>query len=46
MFECCGAGNPARSRLFRRLGGAIGGILMRGQRRLKAGGSQDWLPHR
>ena len=37
----CGAGNIARSRLS---GGSFGPRAT-GKRRLKAGGSQDWLPH-
>ena len=41
---CCGVGNLARSRL---LGGFFVrcASLRRRRRRLKAGGSQDWLPH-
>ena len=40
----CGAGNPARSRLLKRLFR----IVLKSSwpdRRLKAGGSHDWLPH-
>jgi hypothetical protein len=41
----CGVGNPARNRL---LGGffAQGAHFRSRGRRLKAGGSQDWLPQR
>jgi hypothetical protein len=39
----CGVGNPACSRLS---GGSFGQrILNLGKRRLKTGGSQNWLPH-
>jgi hypothetical protein len=41
-----GAGNLACSRLFRRLFRARRNICPVDGRRLKAGGSQEWLPHK
>ena len=41
----CGAGNLACSRPSRRLF-RVRGALSHFKRRLKAGGSQDWLPHK
>ena len=40
----CGAGNPARSRLSGGFFASCASLRSR-SRRLKAGGSQDWLPH-